>query len=48
MVDRDTKMQIIQEKVNQIIKGKEEVVRKVLAAIMGGGHILMEVVPGGW
>ncbi len=46
MVDRDTKMQIIQEKVNQIIKGKEEVVRKVLAAIMGGGHILMEDVPG--
>ena len=31
---------------NKIIKGKEDVVEKVLAAVIGGGHILMEDIPG--
>lgn len=39
-------LQNIQDEVNLVIKGKEEVVRKVLAAMIGGGHILMEDIPG--
>lgn len=42
----DNKLVQVQEAVNQIIKGKEHVVEKVLAAIIGGGHILMEDIPG--
>lgn len=42
----DNKLSQVQEAVNQIIKGKEHVVEKVLAAIIGGGHILMEDIPG--
>lgn len=40
------KLQQIQDEVNQVIKGKEDVVKKVLAAMIGGGHILMEDIPG--
>lgn len=36
----------IQDEVNKVIKGKEDVVEMVLAAILGGGHILMEDIPG--
>lgn len=32
--------------VNKIIKGKEEIVKRVLSAVVSGGHILMEDVPG--
>lgn len=32
--------------VNTVIKGKDDVVHKVLAAIIAGGHILMEDIPG--
>ncbi len=32
--------------VNTVIKGKEDVVVKVLAAMIAGGHILMEDIPG--
>ena len=39
-------LQQIQDLVNQVIKGKEDVVCKVLAAMIGGGHILMEDIPG--
>lgn len=39
-------LQKIQSEVNEIIKGKEDIVKKVLAAIIGGGHILMEDIPG--
>lgn len=42
----DNKLDQVQEAVNQIIKGKEHVVEKVLAAIIGCGHILMEDIPG--
>lgn len=35
-----------QNEVNRIVRGKEDVVKKVLAAIIGGGHILMEDIPG--
>lgn len=36
----------IQVEVNKVIKGKKDVVEMVLAAILGGGHILMEDIPG--
>lgn len=40
------KLQHIQDEVNRMIKGKEDVVKRVLAAMVGGGHILMEDLPG--
>lgn len=46
MSEITSELNLVQEKVNQIIKGKEEVVKKVLAAMIAGGHILMEDVPG--
>jgi MoxR-like ATPase len=36
----------VQASVNSVIKGKQDVVEKVLAAILAGGHILMEDIPG--
>lgn len=42
----DNKLDQVQESVNRIIKGKENVVEKVLASIIGGGHVLMEDIPG--
>ncbi|MBD5486083.1 MAG: MoxR family ATPase [Lachnospiraceae bacterium] len=42
----DNRLNRVQAAVNRIIKGKENVVKKVLAAIIGGGHILMEDIPG--
>lgn len=36
----------IQQEVNRVILGKEDVVRKVLLAILAGGHVLLEDVPG--
>lgn len=40
------KLQLIQDEVNKVVKGKKEVVKKVLAAVIAGGHILMEDIPG--
>lgn len=40
------KLNQIQDEVNKVIKGKNDVVQKVLAAILAGGHILMEDIPG--
>ena len=39
------KIKLVQDNVNKVIKGKEHVVRKVLAAVIAGGHILMEDIP---
>lgn len=36
----------IQSEVNKVIKGKQDIVEKVLAAMIAGGHILMEDIPG--
>ena len=36
----------IQQEVNKVILGKEDVVRKVLLAILAQGHVLLEDVPG--
>ena len=40
------KLERIQREVNQVIRGKENGVERVLAAIISGGHILMEDIPG--
>ena len=40
------KLTLVQQEVNKVIKGKEAVVEKVLAAVIAGGHILMEDIPG--
>lgn len=37
--------QIVTE-VNKVVKGKERVIRKVLAAVLAGGHVLLEDIPG--
>ena len=40
------KLEQVQAEVNKVIKGKADVVKKVLAAVIAGGHILMEDIPG--
>lgn len=40
------KIQQILDQVNLVIKGKENVVEKALMAMIAGGHILMEDIPG--
>lgn len=32
--------------VNKVVKGKDWVIRKALAAILAGGHVLLEDIPG--
>lgn len=39
-------LQKAQELLNQVIIGKQEIVEKVVAAMIAGGHILMEDIPG--
>lgn len=36
----------VRQKINQVLIGKQEIVDKVAAAIIAGGHILMEDIPG--
>ena len=38
--------QKIQENINKVIIGKEEQIRLVLCALLSGGHVLLEDVPG--
>jgi MoxR-like ATPase len=40
------KLEAIQEEINQVVKGKEDVVKKVLAAMLAQGHILLDDIPG--
>ena len=40
------KSSLILKQVQRVIVGKDEVVSRVLMAILSGGHILMEDVPG--
>ena len=37
--------QIVTE-VNKVVKGKDRVIRKVLSAVLAGGHVLLEDIPG--
>lgn len=36
----------IENAINKVFVGKEEVVRKVLICMLAGGHVLLEDVPG--
>ena len=36
----------LQNEVNTVIKGKSDVVEKVLCAMLAGGHILLRDIPG--
>ena len=38
--------QIIQSEVQKVIIGKDDVIKKVLMAILAQGHVLLEDVPG--
>ena len=40
------KLDLIRSEVGRIIKGKDNVIVKILASILAGGHILMEDIPG--
>lgn len=40
------KIDILQREVSTVIKGKDEVIRKVIMAILASGHVLLEDVPG--
>lgn len=42
----ERKLLQVQAEVNKIVKGKQDIVEKILAAIISGGHILMEDIPG--
>lgn len=42
----DIKVYSIQKEVCEVIKGKDDIVEKVLATIFAGGHILLEDIPG--
>lgn len=40
------KLQAVKDEVGKVIQGKTDVIEKVLAAVLAGGHILMEDIPG--
>ncbi len=42
----NTELEQIVTEVNKVVKGKERVIRKVLAAVLAGGHVLLEDIPG--
>ncbi|MCH5275403.1 MAG: MoxR family ATPase [Lachnospiraceae bacterium] len=42
----NTELEQIVTEVGKVIKGKDNVIRKVLAAVLAGGHVLLEDIPG--
>ena len=42
----ETRIREITAEIGKVIIGKDEVVEKVLTAILAGGHILLEDMPG--
>lgn len=40
------KLELAMQEVSQVVKGKDEIIEKVIAAILAGGHILLEDIPG--
>lgn len=42
----NTELEQIVAEVNKVVKGKDRVIRKVLAAVLAGGHVLLEDIPG--
>lgn len=41
-----TELEQVVAEVGKVVKGKDEVIRKVLAAVLAGGHVLLEDIPG--
>ncbi len=39
-------LDLVMQEVTQVVRGKDEIVEKVIAAILAGGHILLEDIPG--
>lgn len=44
--DMQERVNAIMTEIGRVIKGKDEIIEKVLAAIIAGGHILLEDIPG--
>ena len=42
----NTELEQIVTEVNKVVKGKDRVIRKVLSAVLAGGHVLLEDIPG--
>lgn len=42
----DNKMLDVKDEIEKAVKGKSEIVEKVLAAMLAGGHVLLEDIPG--
>ena len=42
----NTELEQIVTEVGKVVKGKDHVIRKVLAAVLAGGHVLLEDIPG--
>lgn len=42
----NTELEQIVTEVGKVVKGKDPVIRKVLAAVLAGGHVLLEDIPG--
>ena len=46
LADATQLAQGIEQRLNQVLIGQQQVVREVLIALIGGGHVLIEGVPG--
>lgn len=44
----ENKMLQVKDEIKKAVKGKDEVVEKVLAAMLAGGHVLVGGYSGGW
>ena len=42
----NTELERVVTEVGKVIKGKDHIIRKVLAAVLAGGHVLLEDIPG--
>ena len=42
----NTELETIVAEVGKVVKGKDPVIRRVLAAVLAGGHVLLEDIPG--
>lgn len=40
------KLEVVIQEIAQVVKGKDEIIEKVVAAILAGGHVLLEDIPG--
>lgn len=40
------KMQVVEEEIRKVIIGKDEIIHQLLTAVLAGGHVLLEDVPG--